>query len=296
MQGRSPPCACWSANMAACILWGRCPLITGASARLYLWAAAHHSPVGLPTGRHTLSGAAAPSLPGPLPHHYQGRSPPCSRWSANRAAHSLWGRCPIITRAPARLYLRAAAHHGPIGLPTGMHALSWPTAPALLGLQPDFSQSHSPLCSCGCAIRAPPHQACLSQGRSLPDLVWPILRFGYIVRPLPYHGYSPTQSQRCSLPGSRSGRGLSTMTRACLYLFICGPRPRPRYNGPPTGPGTLFAPQTHHYPIGQRAAAHLASEGPLAGGQISLIMTRPTARLRQGRSPCTAPLPGGQRE
>ena len=127
-QGRSPPCACWSANRAACILWGRCPLFTGASARLYLWAAAHHSPVGLPTGLHTLSRAAAPSLPGPLPHHYQGRSPPCSRWSANRAAHSLWGRCPNITRAPARLYLRAAAHHAPVGSPAGMHALSWTTA------------------------------------------------------------------------------------------------------------------------------------------------------------------------
>ena len=208
----------------------------------------------MPTGLHAFSGAAAPSLPGllpdfisgpqlttlplvcqqgcthsrgPLPHHYQGRCPIITRAAAHHALvglptglHSLWGRCPNITRAPARLYLRAAAHHAPVGSPAGMHALSWSTAPSLLGLQPDFSQSHSPLCSCGCAIRASPHQACLSQGRSPPGLVWPILRFGYFVGPLPYHGYSPTQSQCCSLPGSRSGRGLSTMTRACLYLSV----------------------------------------------------------------------------
>ena len=115
---------------------GRCPIITRAAAPSLPGPLPHHYQGRCPI----ITRAAAPSLPGPLPHHYQGRSPPCSRWSAKRAAHSLWGRCPIITRAPARLYLRAAAHHGPIGLPTGMHALSWPTAPSLLGLQPDFSQ------------------------------------------------------------------------------------------------------------------------------------------------------------
>ena len=179
--------------MAACILWGRCPLITGASARLYLWAAAHHSPVGLPTGRHTLSGAAAPSLPGPLPHHYQGRSPPCSSLVCQQGCtlslgplpHHYQGPSPTLSqgRSPpwahwfANRDARTLMAHGPS------------TARASAGL---LSEPHSPLWLlwvCHQGVR--PHQACLSQGRSLPDLVWPILRFGYIVRPLPYHGYSP---------------------------------------------------------------------------------------------------------
>ena len=94
---------------------------------------------------------------GPLPPHYRGfcptlslgRSPPLSRWSANRAAHTLGGCCPLITRA---------------------------AAPSLPGPQPTML---SLVCQQGCTLSLGPlphhyqgPSPTLSQGRSPPWARW----------------------------------------------------------------------------------------------------------------------------
>ena len=150
-QGRSPMFSYRSANMGAHTrgplpppavlgLWshtrGRCPpCSTRALARHVLWAAAHCAPVGPPTRREALSGAAASPLLGSSPTQSLGRCPnrlPRGRasvqphlraaahstcWSANSAEGTLCCRSLTVTRAIAQS-CRAAALQAHLGPPT----------------------------------------------------------------------------------------------------------------------------------------------------------------------------------
>ena len=115
---------------------GRCPpCSTRALARHVLWAAAHCAPVGPPTRREALSGAAASPLLGSSPTQSLGRCPnrlPRGRasvqphlraaahstcWSANSAEGTLCCRSLTVTRAIAQS-CRAAALQAHLGPPT----------------------------------------------------------------------------------------------------------------------------------------------------------------------------------
>ena len=130
---------------------------------------------------------------GPLPPLYRGFcptlslgcSPPLSRWSANRAAHTLEGRCPITTRA---------------------------AAPSLPGPQPTML---SLVCQQGCTLSLGPlphhyqgPSPTLSQGRSPPCARWFASRDA---RTLMVHG--PITA--------RASAGLLSEPQPTLLLWVC---------------------------------------------------------------------------
>ena len=153
---------------------------------------------------------------GPLPPHYRGFcptlslgcSPPLSRWSANRAAHTLGGRCPIITRAAAPSLPGPLPHHYQGRCPIITRA----AAPSLPGPQPTML---SLVCQQGCTLSLGPlphhyqgPSPTLSQGRSPPWAHWFANRDA---RTLMAHGPST----------ARASAGLLSEPQPTLLLWVC---------------------------------------------------------------------------